>query len=79
MAGGWRTMLIEELHNLNDSPNVIRVIKLSRFCLAGQVNAWKTLKNAYKIMVGKPEGKKPLGTPGHRWKGNVRMYFKETG
>jgi hypothetical protein len=59
----------EKLHNLNASPNTIRVIKSSRLRRAGYVAPMEDMKNAYRILVGKPEGRRPLG----KWEDNIRM------
>jgi hypothetical protein len=59
VTGEWRR-LHDELHNLHASPNIIRVIKTRRMIWAGQVARMKDMRNAYKILVGKPEGKNHL-------------------
>jgi hypothetical protein len=59
VAGGWRRQHNEELHNLNASPNIIRVIKSRRIGWAGQVARVREMRNAYNILVGKSEGKRP--------------------
>jgi hypothetical protein len=76
VAGGWRRLHYEELHNLDASPNVIRVIK-SRKILAGHVVRMGEMRNAYSILVGKPEGKRPLGRLGHRWENDIRIDLRE--
>jgi hypothetical protein len=68
----------EELHNLYFSPSIIRIIKSRRMRWAGHV-ARMGEKNVYRILVGKPEGKRPLGRPGRRWEYNVKMDHKEIG
>jgi len=73
VAGGWRRLLSEELCNLYDSPNIIRVIKSRRMKWAGQV-ACMGMRNVYKILVGKREKKRLLGRPRLRWENNMRMY-----
>jgi hypothetical protein len=65
VAGGWRRMHKEELNNLYASPN-IRMIKSSGMRQAKHVAHMGEVRNAYKILVGKPEGKRPFGRPGHR-------------
>jgi hypothetical protein len=60
-VGGWRRLHNEELHNLYASTNIIRVIKSRRMRWAGHVAHIGEIRNTYKILVGKPEGKRPLG------------------
>jgi hypothetical protein len=72
VAGGWRRLHNEELHNLYASPVIIRVFKSRRMRWVGQVAHMGDMRNVYRILVGKPEGKRPLRRHRHRWKGNVR-------
>jgi hypothetical protein len=67
VAGGWRRLHSEELHPLYISPNVIKVIKSERMGWAGRVARVRYMRNAYKILVVKSEGKIPLGRHTHRW------------
>jgi hypothetical protein len=69
---GWRKLHNEELHNLYSSPSTIRMTKSRRMRWAGHV-ARMGEKNAYRILVGKPEGKRPLGRPRLRWEDNIKM------
>jgi hypothetical protein len=69
----------EELHNLHSSPNVIRMIKSRRMRWEGHVARMGKMRNAYRILVGKPEGKKPLGRPRRRWVENIKMDFRDIG
>jgi hypothetical protein len=62
VTGGWRKLHNEELHNLYSSPNIIRMIKSKRMRLAGHVAHIGEKRNAYRILVGKPEGNTPFGT-----------------
>jgi hypothetical protein len=77
VAGGWRRLHNEELHNLYTSPNIIRVIKSRRIGGAGRVARMGEMKNMYKILAVKPEGKRPLGIPTRRWEDNIRMDLRE--
>jgi hypothetical protein len=63
VAGGWRRLRNEELHNLYTSPNIVTVIKSRRVRLAGYVVRFGKMRNAYNILVEKPEGKRQLGRP----------------
>jgi hypothetical protein len=61
VTGGWRKLHNEELYKLCFSPSVIRMIKSRRMRLAGHVARMGIKRNGYKILVGNPEGKRPLG------------------
>jgi hypothetical protein len=76
---GWRKMHNEELHNLYSSQSIIRMIKSRRMRWAGNVALKGEKGNAYRILVGKPEGKKPLKRPRHRWEDNIKMERREIG
>jgi hypothetical protein len=65
--------------NLYSSPNIIRMIKSKRIRWAGHVERMGQTRNAYRILVGKPEGKRPLGRPRRRWVDNIKMYLREIG
>jgi hypothetical protein len=67
VAGAWRKLHIEELRHFYASPNIIRVIKVRRMRWACDVSSMGDMRNAYKILVGKPEGKSALGRPRRRW------------
>jgi hypothetical protein len=71
VTGDWRKLHNEELHNLYSSPNIIRMIKADEMGRACNTNGGK--RNAYRIWVGKPEGKRPLGTPRRRWVNNIKI------
>jgi hypothetical protein len=79
VAGGWRTLHNEELHSLYTSPNVITVIRSRRMRWVGDVTRIGDIRNAYKILVGKTEDKRPLGKPRRRWENNNGMDLSETG
>jgi hypothetical protein len=78
VTGRWRKLRNEELRDLYSSPSIIRIIKFRRMRWAGYV-ARMGKKNAYRLLVGKPEGKRPLGRPRRRWVDNIRMYLGEVG
>jgi hypothetical protein len=69
----------EELRDLYSSPSIIRIIKSRRMRWAGHVARMGEKKNAYRLLVGKPEGKRPLGRPRRRWMNNIRMDLGEVG
>jgi hypothetical protein len=79
VTGGWRKLHNEEPHNLYTSPSIIRMIKSRRMRWAGHVARMGENRNAYSILVGKPEGKGPLGRPRRRWVYNIKMDLKEIG
>jgi hypothetical protein len=76
VAGGWRRLHNEELHNLYASLN-IRAIKSRKVRWARYVERMGQMRNAYKLLVRKPEGKRPLVRPRRRWECKVRMDLKE--
>jgi hypothetical protein len=69
----------EELRDLNSSPSIIRIIKSRRMRWADHVARMGEKRNAYRLLVGKPEGKRPLGRPRCRWVDNIRMDRGEVG
>jgi hypothetical protein len=69
----------EELHDLYSSPSIIRIIKARRMRLAGHVARMGENRSAYRLLVGKPEGRRPLGRPRRRWMDNIRMDLVEVG
>ena len=69
----------EELNDLYCSPNIIRVIKSRRMRYAGHVACMGERRVAYRVLVGKPEGRSPLGRPRHRWEDNIKMDLQEVG
>jgi hypothetical protein len=66
----------EELYDLYFSPNIIRVIKSRRMRWAGHVARIGNRRGAYKVLVGRPEGQKPLGRPRRRWEDNIKTDFQ---
>jgi hypothetical protein len=69
----------EELHILFSSPNIIREIKSRRMRWAGHVARMAEGRNVYKILMGKPEGKRPLERPRRRWEDGIRTDLREIG
>jgi hypothetical protein len=75
---------MEKLHNeqllgLHSSPSIIRIMKARRVRWAGHVARMGEKRDAYRLLVGKPEGRRPLGRPGRRWLDNIRMDLLEVG
>jgi hypothetical protein len=79
VTGEWRKLHNEELRDLYSSPSVIRIIKTRRMRWAGHVTPKGGKRNAYRLLVGKPEGKMSLGRPKYRWIGNVKVHLGEIG
>jgi hypothetical protein len=79
VTGGWRKLHNEELHNLYSSPSAIRMIKSRRMRWAEHVAQMGARKNVYRILVGKPKGRRPLGRLRSRWVDNIKMVLRETG
>jgi hypothetical protein len=77
--GGLRRLDNEELHNLHASLNIIRVMKSRRLRWVGHGACMGQMRNVYKILVRKPEAKRPLRRPRHRWEDNIKMELRETG
>ena len=78
VTGEWRKHN-EELNNLCSSPNIIPVIKLRRMRWAGHIACMGERRSVYRVLVGKPEEKRPLGRPRHRWEDNIKMDRQEVG
>ena len=76
VTGDWRRLHNEELNDLYSSPNIMRVIKSKRTRWAGHVAHMGEERGVYRVLMGKPEGRRPLGRPRHRWVGNIRMIFR---
>jgi hypothetical protein len=74
VTGGWRKLHNEELHGLYSSPSIVRVIKARRMKWAGHVGRMGEVRGAYNILVGRPEGKRPLGRPRRRWEDNMDLW-----
>jgi hypothetical protein len=79
VTGEWRKLHNDELNDFYSSPRIIGIIKARRTRWAGHVAQRGEKRNAYRLLVGKPEGRRPLGRPRHRWLDNGRMDFVEVG
>jgi len=79
VTGKWRRLHNQELNDLYSSPSIVRVIKSRRMRWAGHVARMGKERGAYKFLVGKPEGKRPLGRPRRRWVNNISMDLQELG
>jgi hypothetical protein len=79
VTGELRKLDNEELRNLYSSPSIIRIIKSRRMRWAGHVARMGEKRNAYRLLVGKPDGKRPLGRRRRRWVDNIRMDLGKTG
>ena len=77
--GEWRRLQNEELNSLYRSPNIVRVINSRRLKWAGHVAKMEEGRSVFKILIGKPTGKRPLGRPRRRWEDNIRMDLEEIG
>jgi hypothetical protein len=71
--GSWRKLHNDELHSLYSSPNIVRVIKSRRMRWTGHVACMGEGRGVYRILVGRSEGKRPLGRPRRRWEDNIKM------
>jgi hypothetical protein len=69
----------EELHNLYTSPSIIRIIKSMRMRWAAHVARIREKRIVYRILVGKPEGNRPLGRPRRSWVNNIKMDVRDIG
>jgi hypothetical protein len=77
--GLWRKLHNDELHSLYSSTNIVRVIKSRRMRWAGHVARMWDGRGVYKVLVGRPEGKRPQGRPRCRWEDNIDMDLREIG
>jgi hypothetical protein len=74
--GSWRKLHNVELHDLYSLPNIIRTIN-PRMRWAEHIPCIREKRNAYRVLMGNPKGKRPLGRPRHRWKDNIKMDLRE--
>jgi hypothetical protein len=79
VTGEWRKLHNEELHDLYSSPSIIRIIKARMKRWAGHIDQMGEKRNTYRLLVGTPERRRPLGRPRHRWLDNIRMDLVEVG
>jgi len=79
VTGEWKKLHSEELNELYSSPNIVRGIKSRRMRWAGHVARMGERRDVYRALLGKLEGKRPLGRPRRRWVDNIRMYLQEVG
>jgi hypothetical protein len=79
LTGEWRKLHNEDLHDLFFSPCIIRINRTRRMRWAGHVVGMGEKRNAYRLLVGKPEGRRPLGRLRSRWADNIRMDLVEVG
>ncbi|KAJ4429661.1 hypothetical protein ANN_21862 [Periplaneta americana] len=79
VSGEWRKLHNAVLHELYPSPDIIRNIKSRRLRWAGHVTRMGESRNAYRVLIGRPEGKRPLERPRRRWEDNIKMDLREVG
>jgi hypothetical protein len=79
VTGRWRELHNAELHGLYSSPIIVRMIKARRMRWAGHVARMGEVRGAYNILVGRPEGRRPLGRPRRRWEDSNKMDLREIG
>jgi hypothetical protein len=75
----WRRLHNEELYDLYSSPNIIRVTRSRRIRLAEHVARMGDRRSAYRVLVGRPDGKRLLGRSRRRWEDNIKMDLQEVG
>ena len=79
VIGEWRKLHNEELNVLYSLPNIVRLTKSRRMRWEGNVACMGEGKGVYRVLVGKPEGKRPLGRPRLRWEDNIKMDLQDEG
>ena len=79
VTGDWRKLHNEELNDLYFSPNIVRIIKLRRMRWAGNVARMGERKGVFRGLMGKLDGKSPLGRSRNRWEDNIKMDLQEVG
>ena len=78
MTGEWRNLLNEDLNDLYSLTNIVRVVKSRRMKWAGHVARMVEDIGVHRVLVGKPEGKRPLGRPRRRWEDNIKWIFRKS-
>jgi hypothetical protein len=79
VTGEWRRLHNKELYAMYSSPDTIRANKSKTLRWAGHVACMGERRGAYRVLVGKPEGRRPLGRPRCRWEDNIKMDLREVG
>jgi len=79
VTGEWRKLHNEELNDLYCSPNIVRVIKWKRIRWTGHVARMGERRGIYRVLVEKPEGKRPLGRTRRRWEDNIEINLQDVG
>jgi hypothetical protein len=79
VTGEWRKLHKEELNDLYSLPNIVRMVKSRRMRWAGHVARMGEDRGVYRVLVEKPEGKRPLGRQRRRWENNIKMDLQEVG
>jgi len=79
VTGEWRKLHNDELNDLYCSPNIVRVIKSRKMRWVGHVAHMQEGRGVYRVLVGKPEGKRPFGRTRCRWEDNIKMDLQEMG
>ena len=79
VTGEWRKLYNEELSDLYSLSNIVRVVKSRRMRWAGHMAGMGEGRDVHRVLVGKPEGKRPLGRPRRRLKDNIKMDLQEVG
>jgi len=79
VTGEWRSLHNEELNDMYSLPNIVRVVKSRRMRWAAHVARMGEDRGVHRVLVGKPEGKRPLGRPRRRWEDNIKMDLQEVG
>jgi len=79
VTGEWRNLHNEELNDQYSSPNIVRVVKSRRIRWGGTCSTYEESMGLYRILMGKPKGKRPMGRHRHRWEDNINTGLQEVG